>query len=673
MPMSAGQDLDRLADRLGIDAAEVARRRAWVGLSDADERILVTLHEPLRRVRDGFVRGFYDYLRRFDETAVLIEEPGVVERLAAMQSAYFERLTQGDYGVAYAVDRLRIGLVHHRVGLAPKWYLGGFHRYLSALAPALASLAPDGQAWVSSVRALVRVVLFDVSLAMDAYLGLRARALTAGAGDAPDLDAPVRAADASPARAAATLRALGIDAGEAARRRAFLGIEPAEGRSPLPFAPLLKAAWAGLPREIAALTDAPAIVAAHAAIVAEAGDAYLSELADGPRGRERSVALARVGLCLHAYDVPPRWYLGAVARVLAAAAGTVLDATRGDPHRAATAFCAIQRALFLDVGIVVDAYAHASEAPLMDARGEADAVAASLPSGLLTLDADLVVRSANAGAGVILGVDAARLTGSPLEAVLPSPLLRHSALGAMEDGQPRSNLFVDLSAPERRLLRVAISVVDRGPADERRVVVLLDDVTGVSQLRCHAEASDWRFRALVEGVDAVVCEAQPSPFRFTFVSPQVRTLLGVAPGEWLASPHAWLGRIHPDDADAVRAERARLGRGAAGTTSAVQYRFDAGDGRFVWIQQRCQVIRDPSGRLVVRGVLMDVTSLKAIEDALRRERGFLQTILDTAGAAGALRAQPCAGTGPTARCSGTPTATPTRTGRWPASSSWAWT
>ncbi len=54
-------------------------------------------------------------------------------RLKHKQSAYFERLTAGEYGARYVRDRLRVGVAHQRIGLEPKWYLGGYNTYLGLL------------------------------------------------------------------------------------------------------------------------------------------------------------------------------------------------------------------------------------------------------------------------------------------------------------------------------------------------------------------------------------------------------------------------------------------------------------------------------------------------------------------------------------------------------------
>lgn len=576
-------ELQRLASDLGLDVAEIAGRRDRFGLGEAEERVLQALDQPLGRVRDGFIRGFYDFLGRFEETAVLLESPGTVERLARSQAAYFKRLTQGSYDLDYALDRLRVGVAHERVGLGPRWYLGGFNRYLSALVPALASATDGPSGWVEAVRALARIVLLDVSLALEAYQLGRRRTLAAGDGAEPALDATAGSTPSVPieqAEVSDAIRLMGLTRGEMARRRAFLGL-----------------AGGGSSKEERRLRD---------------------RVAEGIR-------LDRGGGSLQGL-------LAAQCRRLCGLAGTCVETAGGDLNRAAMTFTAAQREVFFDIGLIVDGVSHAAERPLQEAREAARAVTRSLPSGLLTLGADLRVQAANPRACGILGRGETELIGLPLSAALHAPLLVERAEQCVRDSEPRSDLFVDISGPPRQLLRVAISPLAGQRPSELRLLVSLDDVTGVTQLQEEVARSEQRFRTLVEGLDVAVCEARPAPLTMTFVSPQVERILGLQPEAWLASTDAWLDRIHPDDRPAVEAELDRLAAGEVDATGSMTYRFDTGERGEIWVQHRSQLTVDATGRRVIRAVLLDITSIKQVELELLSERNFVRSLLDTAGA-----------------------------------------
>jgi len=84
-------------------------------------------------------------------------------------------------------------------------------------------------------------------------------------------------------------------------------------------------------------------------------------------------------------------------------------------------------------------------------------------------------------------------------------------------------------------------------------------------------------------------------------------LLGYAPDEMGDTGESWLGRVHPDDEPAVRAEITAAVAERRGAE--LEYRFRARDGNYRWFRDRGVIDLDPSGRLLrVVGVMRDVTT-----------------------------------------------------------------
>ncbi len=156
---------------LGLDDAAVVRRKAFLEFTDDDVARLRTLHEALRTLAPDFANAFYTHLLAFEETRALLPGAQTLERLKRTQAAYFDSLTAGDYGPDYILHRLRVGVVHQRVGLAPEWYLGAYSKYLSGLLPELwQRLGKDPEAFVATCQALIKIVLLDMGLAIDTYI-----------------------------------------------------------------------------------------------------------------------------------------------------------------------------------------------------------------------------------------------------------------------------------------------------------------------------------------------------------------------------------------------------------------------------------------------------------------------------------------------------------------------
>lgn len=75
-----------------------------------------------------------------------------------------------------------------------------------------------------------------------------------------------------------------------------------------------------------------------------------------------------------------------------------------------------------------------------------------------------------------------------------------------------------------------------------------------------------------------------------YISPQIEALLGFTQEEWLDNPILWFEQLHPDDRDKWADDFARTC--AEGTNFRSEYRLYARDGRVVWVQGECQLIRD---------------------------------------------------------------------------------
>jgi PAS domain S-box-containing protein len=118
---------------------------------------------------------------------------------------------------------------------------------------------------------------------------------------------------------------------------------------------------------------------------------------------------------------------------------------------------------------------------------------------------------------------------------------------------------------------------------------------------------------LVQGLDAIVWEADARTGQLTFVSQQAERLLGYPIARVLAEPdfRAWL--VHPDDRERV----ASLWRAALteGRDHALEYRLVAADGRLVWFHDTVRGARDAQGRVgQLRGVMVDITERKRAEE-----------------------------------------------------------
>jgi len=120
--------------------------------------------------------------------------------------------------------------------------------------------------------------------------------------------------------------------------------------------------------------------------------------------------------------------------------------------------------------------------------------------------------------------------------------------------------------------------------------------------------------ALVDSLRGIVWEADPGTFQFLFVSSHAETALGYPVQQWLDEPDFWRAHTHPDDVE--RCTSYCLDALLKGTDHDFLYRMIAADGRTVWFHDIVSVAYAEDGGARLRGVMIDITAAKDIEERL---------------------------------------------------------
>jgi PAS domain S-box-containing protein len=143
----------------------------------------------------------------------------------------------------------------------------------------------------------------------------------------------------------------------------------------------------------------------------------------------------------------------------------------------------------------------------------------------------------------------------------------------------------------------------------------------------HREAQ-LRYQLLVEQLPIVVYVNPVDQMSSTiYVSPQIQTILGYRPEEWLSDSEFWQRRIHPDDREAVLAsvERSNL----TGEPFDMEYRMLARDGHVVWFQDQTVLVHDHNGKsLYWQGLKFDITKRKQAESEIKNLNAELERRVD---------------------------------------------
>jgi methyl-accepting chemotaxis protein len=170
--------------RLSFNAIDEATRHL---LRENKDFVLAELPAVLDR--------FYDHMVKFQETAAFFKSRDHMMGAKSAQVRHWSVIMEARFDDGYEASIRKIGEMHHKIGLEPRWYIGGYNALISGLLRVVAAklLLPPAQAGWSLARkpqeagadrrtelqtALVKAAMLDMDLAISVYLDAGRRDLS---------------------------------------------------------------------------------------------------------------------------------------------------------------------------------------------------------------------------------------------------------------------------------------------------------------------------------------------------------------------------------------------------------------------------------------------------------------------------------------------------------------
>lgn len=209
-----------------------------------------------------------------------------------------------------------------------------------------------------------------------------------------------------------------------------------------------------------------------------------------------------------------------------------------------------------------------------------------------------------------------------LQAVAPGDRARAKAdfLEVLQEGRMRSEEYGLLRGDGGECrAEVHIAPLRAPDGTVRGIVVIARDVTERRRVATKLQASEERFREVVETIAEVFWVFDPASDRFIYVSPSFEKIWGRRCDEACTSRNVWMQSLYPDDrVRIVAAFASKLGNARYDEV----YRIVRPDGVVRWIRDQAFPVQDPDGRISrVVGAAEDITEKKEIErQFLRAQR-----------------------------------------------------
>jgi signal transduction histidine kinase/CheY-like chemotaxis protein len=156
----------------------ISSRLAFVGIDEATRTALRQLQPLVAKELPNILDGFYAQVSRFSETARFFSNQGLMDGAKQAQMTHWATIMQATFDDTYVRAVSKIGETHNRIGLEPRWYIGGYSALLGGLLRAVEINMAEGWFGGKEMRArkaelqtaLVKAALLDMDFAISVYL-----------------------------------------------------------------------------------------------------------------------------------------------------------------------------------------------------------------------------------------------------------------------------------------------------------------------------------------------------------------------------------------------------------------------------------------------------------------------------------------------------------------------
>ncbi len=122
---------------------------------------------------------FYDHVAQFSETAVFFRNRAHMMHAKDMQLKHWGLILDGRFDDAYEASVTKIGEIHNKLGLEPRWYIGAYNVLVAGVLDAIAQRMPAGgmfgkkkaaQNKSALQQAIFKAAMLDMDLAIAVYI-----------------------------------------------------------------------------------------------------------------------------------------------------------------------------------------------------------------------------------------------------------------------------------------------------------------------------------------------------------------------------------------------------------------------------------------------------------------------------------------------------------------------
>lgn len=625
------EDPEQLAQRIGLTPSTLESRQNSLGITREDRRVLKEAFTAIQGGVDGFIDRLYAHFAQFEELNVLLGNASQIERLKIQQKKYLSELFESEMDWSYAISRVKIGAIHHKVGLTPQWFISTYAHFVAEHVPQILKASTSPEAGLRQVLALIKSVFLDATIILDSYgmteelslrsANIRSKELQDNDGSLNDIAAEAKHAEST----SRPITKVQLTSSTVSERKSYVGLSDKVAQTIHELKPSCQEVLPSLLKdfydffstqpETSALVPVDSIPRLKRQLESYWNEFFTSEF-DRPYAASRMM----VGLVHDRIGLPLQWYLiGLSHQIESLFKSSVFVGS--DAARCLDAFI---RALFFDVAYVIDSYMEARTKRVLKNEGYAAQLIAGLTSAVAVVDGERRVVSVNQKLVSYLRIDASLVYQAPIDQVITI-----QGLGDLIDKvggggsfrKQRQSIIAKIAGKVCRVTAIALD-----PWEDVKgtpVAVIIDDISDIMKAAVEMEESDSHLASIINAAELTVWELDIPTWTIELVSAPVLELTGYRDVYFVGRPNAWLNCIPETDCEKFKAY---CQTAPASRKVSFEHKMIRADGQEVWARTFVKHSTGLKRNERVFGVTIDITSEKykekhgdVLASALKRE------------------------------------------------------
>ena len=159
---------------------DLEARLSFYTIDEAAAKALRSASDVVKRELPVALDKFYRHVQGFEQARRFFKSQTMMDGARSRQVGHWDMLMTGTFNEAYGKGVRAVGMTHARIGLEPRWYVGGYAVILSHLIEAIVGQKDGASSWfgrgksdgdkAAMLSALSKAVLLDIDLAISVYI-----------------------------------------------------------------------------------------------------------------------------------------------------------------------------------------------------------------------------------------------------------------------------------------------------------------------------------------------------------------------------------------------------------------------------------------------------------------------------------------------------------------------